>query len=109
VSAQQHETSAILQHAKSNFPPELVAPVLAFLVHESCPVTGECIDTAGGQVRRIYVAQTEGFTDRDLTPEMLAARWDEVMAGAPASIIPHGAYDISPWGLKPYRPARGTA
>ena len=32
------------RHASENLPPELVSPVVAFLAHEKCPVTGECID-----------------------------------------------------------------
>jgi hypothetical protein len=58
-------------------------------------------------VRRVYLAQTPGFTDRDLTIETVAGRWDEVMAGAADGLIGCAAFDTNAWGLKPYRPAPG--
>ena len=103
VAAQQAPTSPMYRHASENLPPELVSPVVAFLAHETCPVTGECIEAVGGEVRRIYVAQTAGFTDRNLTPEAVAARWDEVVAGSAESLIAHGAFDPTQWDIKPYR------
>jgi NAD(P)-dependent dehydrogenase (short-subunit alcohol dehydrogenase family) len=103
VAAQQEATSPMYRHAKENLPPELVSPVVALLAHEECPVTGECIETVGGEVRRIYLAQTSGFTDRDLTPETVAARWNEVVGGSAESSIPHGAHDPTQWDIKPYR------
>ncbi len=104
VTAQQDDSSPLVQHAREHLPPELSSPVMAFLAHESCPVTGECIDSVGGEVRRTYVAQTAGFADRDLTIETVAARWDEVMAGADPSMIPAGVVDTSTWGFRPYQP-----
>jgi NAD(P)-dependent dehydrogenase (short-subunit alcohol dehydrogenase family) len=105
VAAQQEATSPMYRHAKENLPPELVSPVVALLAHEKCPVTGECIETVGGEVRRIYLAQTSGFTDRDLTPETVAARWNEVVAGSAETLVPHGAHDPTQWDIKPYRVA----
>lgn len=103
VSAQQEDSSPLIQHAREHLPPELASPVMAFLAHESCPVTGECIDSVGGEVRRTYVAQTAGFSDRDISIEMVAARWDEVMGGADPSLIPAGVVDTSQWGFRPYQ------
>ena len=105
VAAQQAPTSPMYRHASENLPPELVAPVVAFLVHVNCPVTGECIEAVGGEVRRVYVAQTQGFTDRNLTPEEVAARWSEVMAASAESLIAHGTMDPTQWDIKPYRAA----
>jgi len=105
VDAQQETTSPMYRHAQEHLPPELVSPVVAFLAHESCPVTGECIEALGGAVRRIYIAQTPGLEDRELTIERLAKRWDEVMAGACESVIECGAFDPTQWGIKPYRRA----
>jgi len=105
VAAQQEETSPMYQHARRNLPAELVSPVVAYLAHASCPVSGECIEAVGGEVRRVYLAQTAGFADRELTVETVARRWDEVMAGAPDSIIGCAAFDPAEWDLKPYRGA----
>lgn len=107
VAAQQEATSPMYRHAKENLPAELVSPVVAFLAHEKCPVTGECIEAVGGEVRRIYLAQTSGFTDRNLTLEAVARRWNEVMAGATEAIIAPGAHDPTQWDIKPYHPPTG--
>jgi NAD(P)-dependent dehydrogenase (short-subunit alcohol dehydrogenase family) len=109
VAAQQAPTSPLYRHASENLPPELVSPVVAFLAHEKCPVTGECIEAVGGDVRRVYVAQTAGFADRNLSPEAVAARWNEVMAGSAESLIAHGTFDPTQWDIRPYRPARSVA
>jgi NAD(P)-dependent dehydrogenase (short-subunit alcohol dehydrogenase family) len=103
VAAQQAPTSPMYRHASENLPPELVSPVVAFLAHEKCPATGECIEAVGGEVRRVYLAQTAGFIDRDLSPEMVAARWNEVMAGSAENLIAHGTFDPTQWDIKPYR------
>jgi hypothetical protein len=102
VAAQQEETSPIYRHALENLPAELVAPVVAFLAHESCPVSGECIEAVGGEVRRMLLAQTPGFSDPGLALETVAQRWNEVMAGAPSSVIETGALDPTQWHVKPY-------
>lgn len=107
ISAQQEETSPLLQHAKASLPAELVAPVVAWLAHERCPVSGECVEAVGGEVRRVYLAQTPGFADRDLTLETVAARWDEAMAGAADGLIGCAGFDTAEWGLKPYRGGKG--
>jgi NAD(P)-dependent dehydrogenase (short-subunit alcohol dehydrogenase family) len=104
VAAQQQDTSPMYQHARENLPAELVAPVVAFLAHENCPVSGECIDAMGGEVRKTYLAQTAGFTDPHLTIETVASRWHEVMAGTAESLIPPGAFDPTQWDIKHYRP-----
>ena len=102
VASSMEDTSPLLQHARANLPPELSSPAVAYLAHEDCPVNGECIDSVGGEVYRSYMARTAGFTDRDHTIETLAARWDEVMAGASGSIIGLASFDTSDWQLKPY-------
>jgi NAD(P)-dependent dehydrogenase (short-subunit alcohol dehydrogenase family) len=108
VQAQQETTSPMYQHAKQSLPPELVSPLVAFLAHESCPVNGECIEAVGGVLRRIYLAQTDGIEDREMTVETLAAQWPAVMAGAVESIINYGVFDPQQWGLRPYRSGDGS-
>jgi NAD(P)-dependent dehydrogenase (short-subunit alcohol dehydrogenase family) len=103
VMATQREGSLIYDTMKK-LPAELVSPVVAYLAHEDCPVTGECIDASGGAVYRTYLARTEGFCDPELTIDKVAVRWDEVMAGAAPSIIGYGANEIGS-GAKPYDPA----
>jgi NAD(P)-dependent dehydrogenase (short-subunit alcohol dehydrogenase family) len=60
--------------------PELVAPMVAFLTHEDCPVTGEIYAAGAGRFARIFIAQAQGWVDTDGTPtvEDVAAHWDEI-------------------------------
>ncbi|HME49547.1 SDR family NAD(P)-dependent oxidoreductase [Mycobacterium sp.] len=65
---------------KQAMPPEMVAPVAAYLAHQSCAITGEVLNAAGGGVNRLVVANTAGIADPDLTPETVADRLDEILA-----------------------------
>jgi NAD(P)-dependent dehydrogenase (short-subunit alcohol dehydrogenase family) len=60
--------------------PELVAPMVAFLAHEDCPVTGEIYSAGAGRFARIFIAQAEGYLDTTGTPtlEDVAAHWAEI-------------------------------
>lgn len=41
-------------------PPELVAPVVGWLAHESCSITGEMLISVAGRVARAFVSETVG-------------------------------------------------
>jgi NAD(P)-dependent dehydrogenase (short-subunit alcohol dehydrogenase family) len=97
VSAALDESSSVYKDAQENLPAALVAPVVAYLAHEDCPVTGECIEAVGGRVRRIYLSQTEGFLDRELTIESVAARWHTVMSEAASCVVSHGTMGAGNW------------
>jgi NAD(P)-dependent dehydrogenase (short-subunit alcohol dehydrogenase family) len=60
--------------------PELVAPMVAFLAHEDCPVTGEIYSAGAGRFARIFIAQAEGYLDATGAPtvEDVAAHWAEI-------------------------------
>jgi NAD(P)-dependent dehydrogenase (short-subunit alcohol dehydrogenase family) len=60
--------------------PELVAPMVAFLAHEDCPVTGEIYAAGAGRFARIFIAQAEGYVDASGVPtvEDVAAHWTEI-------------------------------
>jgi hypothetical protein len=53
----------------SHFEPRQVAPVVAWLTHEHCPVSGEIYSTGGGRVARVFVGETVGYANPSLTPE----------------------------------------
>jgi len=108
VPALQNESSVLFRQLQQNFPPELTAPLVAFLAHESCPVSGECFDTGGGHVNRTLIARNDGFTDREQTIETLAARWQELMDPTSAKILPASNVDSQEWDVRPYTP-RGVA
>ena len=49
--------------------PELVAPLVTYLAHESCEPTGRAFSVGGGRVAEVFVAETTGWGSRELTPE----------------------------------------
>lgn len=53
------------------------------------------------------MAQTAGFSDRNLSPEAVAVHWDEVLAGSAESLIAHGTFDPTQWDVKPYHADKG--
>jgi hypothetical protein len=57
--------------------PELVAPMVAFLAHEDCPVSGEIYAAGAGRFARIFIAETEGYVHAAGEPTMedIAAHW----------------------------------
>jgi len=57
--------------------PELVAPMVAFLAHEACPVSGEIYAAGFGRFARIFIASTEGYVHSapDPTIEDVAENW----------------------------------
>jgi NAD(P)-dependent dehydrogenase (short-subunit alcohol dehydrogenase family) len=96
------DDSPLLANAKQNLPPQLSSPAVAFLAHEDCPVTGECIDSVGGAVQRCYISRTTGFEERDHTIETIGGRWQEVMDTDGALVVGLAAMDTSGWGLRAY-------
>jgi NAD(P)-dependent dehydrogenase (short-subunit alcohol dehydrogenase family) len=58
--------------------PERAAPVAAYLVHESCAVSGETWRAAGGHVARIFIAETVGYDNENLTAEDVRDNLDRI-------------------------------
>lgn len=102
VIATCEDDSPLLANAKQNLPPHLSSPAVAYLAHESCPLTGECIDSVGGDIQRCYIARSKGFSERDHTIETIAERLDRVMDIEGADVVGLAAMDTSGWGLREY-------
>jgi NAD(P)-dependent dehydrogenase (short-subunit alcohol dehydrogenase family) len=49
--------------------PGLISPIVAYLAHEDCPVSGEVYSVGGGRVARVFIAETEGYHNANLTME----------------------------------------
>jgi NAD(P)-dependent dehydrogenase (short-subunit alcohol dehydrogenase family) len=59
----------------SQYPPmgaDLVAPVVGWLAHESCSISGEMLISMAGRVARAYVAETEGVYQPSWTIDSVA-------------------------------------
>jgi len=57
--------------------PDQVAPMVAFLAHEACPVSGEIYAAGAGRFARIFIASTEGYVHSTPEPTMedVAQNW----------------------------------
>lgn len=58
--------------------PELVAPAVGWLAHESCSVSGEMLIALAGRVARAYIAETPGVYRPHWSIEEVGARIDEI-------------------------------
>jgi len=76
--------------------PHLVAPLVAYLAHETCPVTGELYVSGAGRFARMFVACAPGYVHPGAgpgaapTPEDVVAHWgvinDETGYSVPADL-----------------------
>lgn len=57
--------------------PALVAPLVGYLAHESCPATGEIFSAGAGRFARVFIATTEGYVHAAGLPtvEDVVANW----------------------------------
>jgi NAD(P)-dependent dehydrogenase (short-subunit alcohol dehydrogenase family) len=76
--AKTRMTEDLLGPAADGLLPELVTPLVAFLVHEDVPVSGELYSVGGGRVARVFLGVTKGIVDHELTPETVRDRFDEI-------------------------------
>jgi len=90
--------------------PDLVAPMVAFLAHEACPVSGEIYAAGAGRFARIFVASTEGYVHAGPEPTMedIAQNWatinDETGYYGPADLTAWSAAfmaHLRPSGAEP--------
>lgn len=72
--------------------PSLVAPVVAFLAHQDCPVTGEIYTAGAGHVARFFIGRTRGFFDPALSIEDVRANL-ETIRDQTNYTVPSGAAD----------------
>ena len=58
--------------------PELISPLVAYLCHSSCEITGQAYSVGGGRVSRLFLGMTTGITEPDLSAETIAERIAEI-------------------------------
>ena len=66
-------------YMRAQMPPALVSPVVAYLAHEECAITGETLAAGGGKVSRMTLGETAGFAEVPLTLEIVQKRIDEAL------------------------------
>lgn len=65
----------------SSFPPmgpEMVAPVVGWLAHETCSISGEMLVSAAGRVARAFIAESEGVYDANWTIDKIGEQIDAI-------------------------------
>src|SRR3546814_10119129 len=67
--ARTRMTEDLLGPLADKLAPEFVTPVVTYLAHEECSVSGEVYSVAGGKVSRVFVGVTPGLVDSELSAE----------------------------------------
>ncbi|MEI6495440.1 MAG: SDR family oxidoreductase [Actinomycetota bacterium] len=55
--------------------PGLVSPLVAFLAHDDCPVSGQTFSVGGGRVAHVFIGETQGYTNPALSLEDVRDNW----------------------------------
>ena len=76
--ARTRMTEELLGPLAERLDPKLVAPVVAWLVHEDCPVSGEIYTAGGGAVARFFIGRTQGHYAPDLSVEDVRDHFDQI-------------------------------
>jgi NAD(P)-dependent dehydrogenase (short-subunit alcohol dehydrogenase family) len=90
--ARTRMTEDLLGEAVAQLDPELVSPVVAWLVHEDVPVSGEVYTVGGGRVARFFIGMTHGYYDPKLTVEDVRDHFAEIRDEA-GYTVPTGPAD----------------
>jgi len=78
LGARTEEELAAQQAMAAAMDPALVAPLVAYLAHESCDVSGEVFVAGAGRFARLFVGVTPGYVHAGLagvTVDDIAANW----------------------------------
>jgi NAD(P)-dependent dehydrogenase (short-subunit alcohol dehydrogenase family) len=91
--ARTRMTEAFANPLSARMDPERISPVVAFLSHESCTLSGEIISVGAGRIARVFVGVTPGFvTDDEITAETMRDHMAEIMDPA-GYIVPGSSKD----------------
>ena len=71
-------TAEIMPGFEDKLDPELVTPVVVFLAHEDCPVSGEIYSAGGGVISRFFIGLTQGYVNPNLTVEDVRDNFDTI-------------------------------
>ena len=69
--------------------PGLVTPIVAWLAHEDCDVSGEIYSVGGGRVARVFIGETQGFFKPGLSLEDVRDNWAQIR-NTDGYVIPSG-------------------
>lgn len=72
--------SLVAPGSESRLDPAKASPVVAWLAHEDCPVSGEVFICSGGRVARAFVGVTRGYFTEELTADLVHEHAEEIMS-----------------------------
>ncbi len=72
------QDESLRQQMEELMPPRFVAPVVAWLAHEACQVTGEIFDVGAGRAARVFFAESPGYCSRSLSIEEVQAHFHTI-------------------------------
>lgn len=61
-----------------NLDPALVSPLVAYLAHDSIEVSGHIYSVGAGRVARYFLQVTEGYFDKQLSPESIRDNIEQI-------------------------------
>jgi NAD(P)-dependent dehydrogenase (short-subunit alcohol dehydrogenase family) len=68
--------------------PEMIAPVVAWMSHESCSITGEILTSIAGRVAKMFLAETPGVYRRRWTVEEVGRQIEAIRDTSSPVIFP---------------------
>jgi NAD(P)-dependent dehydrogenase (short-subunit alcohol dehydrogenase family) len=71
-------TADLMPGLEDKLKPEYVTPVVVFLAHEDCPVTGDVYSAGGGVVARYFVGLTPGYVNPGHSAEDIRDNLDQI-------------------------------
>src|SRR5258705_4038789 len=72
------EADEVMRPFLDRLDPGLVAPVVAFLAHADCPVSGEIFTVVAGHVARFFIGRTKGYFNPRMSLEYDLSHLDEI-------------------------------
>ncbi|MFM9112640.1 MAG: SDR family oxidoreductase [Actinomycetota bacterium] len=71
-------TENLLGNLGERLDPSFVSPIVAYLAHEECPVSGEVYSVGGGRVARVFIAESQGYFNPTLTLEDVRDNFEQI-------------------------------
>ncbi len=68
--------------------PALVAPLVVYLSHESCPLTGEVLSVGAGWQAGVSLRMVDGYRNRNATPEDIRDNSESLLRGHERTVDP---------------------
>jgi NAD(P)-dependent dehydrogenase (short-subunit alcohol dehydrogenase family) len=76
--ARTRMTEELLGPLAEKLDPSAIAPIVAWLCHEDCEVTGEIYSASGGRVARFFIGLTHGYYNPELTLEDVRDNFEQI-------------------------------